>query len=402
MNWLIPENELDREQREFLKNLIVRSDNEHILGFPGSGKTILLLYAAKKLKDQNHDAKILFVEFTHALIKMIEAAILQLPYHDINVVTYYDFFNNYYGETFDYILCDEVQDVPPKVIEKMKKIAKRVIIAGDPNQSIYEDDPQWGLPPCTQEQLATILSPSSLPLTVIHRLSKFIINAVDKFMPNMKITSGRVSMMKTHPMIRLWKGSNQRQEVRSIMKDAQNYLQNDESIGVLLPTHNKIQKFANLVLSTNGKPEWELTKDRYGNVEYSKLNEHFEKNGIPMQYVANGFGNFTEEKNKITLITYHSSKGLDFDRVYMPFCNHFSPYTHYEESDKVLFMVALTRSRGDMVISYTAELNRLVLSFKDECTYKNLDDDDVPNIFGPKPNQTVKKNSDDNNDIFGW
>ena len=43
MNWLIPENELDREQRNFLNEFINRSDNELIIGFPGSGKTMLLL-----------------------------------------------------------------------------------------------------------------------------------------------------------------------------------------------------------------------------------------------------------------------------------------------------------------------------------------------------------------------
>ncbi len=400
MNWLVPENELDKEQREFLKNLFVRSDNEQILGFPGSGKTILLLYAAKKLKEKNPETKIIFVEFTHSLIKMIQAAIEELKYDDISVVTYYDFFNSYYKEPFDYILCDEVQDVPEKVINKMKRCARRVIIAGDPNQSIYEKDPIWGLHPCTQGKLETILSSHELSLKVIHRLSKFVIKAVDKFMPNMKIASGRESMKKTHPMIRLWKGANQPQEVSSIVKDAKEYLQIDESVGILLPTHSKIQKFANLVLAIEGKSEWIFKKDSNGNYNYSELNAYFEQCGIPIQYVANGFGDFTEDKKKITLITYHSSKGLDFDRVYLPFCNHVDEFSHYEESDKVLFMVALTRSRGDMVISYTSDLNRLVSSFMDQCIYKDLDDDTSSDL--PKT-QTVKDSSDtqdNNNDLF--
>ena len=46
MNWLVPENELDREQRKFLNEFINRNDNELIIGFPGSGKTMLLYYAA--------------------------------------------------------------------------------------------------------------------------------------------------------------------------------------------------------------------------------------------------------------------------------------------------------------------------------------------------------------------
>ncbi len=402
MRWLPPENELDREQREFLKNLITRADNEQILGFPGSGKTVLLLYGAMKLKELKPKAKILFVEFTHALIKMIEAAIEQMPYHDMKVVTYYDFYNNRKQyEAYDYILCDEVQDVPKKVIEMMKAKADRVIVAGDPNQSIYEEDPQWGLPPCKQEELEAILTSSELPLTIIHRLSKYVISAVDKYLPDMKITSGKFSMVRSHPKIRLWKGRNQRQEVEEIFNDAKDYLRRGDTIGILLPTHSKIQKFANRILAVSDAPIWEVKKDDYGKTKYDELNAHFEKYNIPMQFVAKGFGNFTQDTDKIVLTTYHSSKGLDFDRVYLPFCNHVDEYSNYDMYDKVLFMVAMTRSRGDLVISFTGTLNYMVASFKDDCTYRNLDDSII--FSGDWDNLGQEKTSDTKNeDIFDW
>ena len=95
MNWLIPENELDREQRKFLSEFIERNDNELIIGFPGSGKTMLLYYAALKIRERNPDARILFVEFTHALINMIEAALYQMRINDIKVITQYEFEKEY-------------------------------------------------------------------------------------------------------------------------------------------------------------------------------------------------------------------------------------------------------------------------------------------------------------------
>ena len=73
MKWLIGFNDLDVEQRAFLTGnnmfpgLVERLKNEHIEGFPGSGKTILLMYAIAFIKEQNKDAKILFIEFTHSL-----------------------------------------------------------------------------------------------------------------------------------------------------------------------------------------------------------------------------------------------------------------------------------------------------------------------------------------------
>lgn len=397
MNWLIPENELDREQRKFLESLITQDENEQIVGFPGSGKSILLLYAAKSIKKNQPDAKIIFVEFTHALIKMIEAALLQLQFDDIKVVTYYDFFDNN-NQSYDYILCDEVQDVPKRVIDKMKQHAKRVIIAGDPNQSIYENDPKWELPPCTQDEIEATLTPYVTSLSVIHRLSRFVMNSVDRFLPDMKIMSGKVSMVKKHPKIRLWKASSQLSEVREIMKDAKSYMQVDDSIGILLPTHSKIQKFANLVLTSEGKPKWELENDDFG-PKYDLLNKHFEECGLPIQYVANGFGDFTDDKTKITLTTYHSSKGLDFDRVYLPFCNHVEEYSKYTDEFKVLFMVAMTRSRGDLVISYSAKLNRFVEAFQKNCTYRDLD---VIHLFDDLLNDNYSSSTKQDSDLFGW
>ena len=124
MNWLVPENELDREQRKFLNEFINRNDNELIIGFPGSGKTMLLYYAALRIRKQNPDAKILFVEFTHALINMIEAALRQMHVNDIKVVTQYKFEEaKKTKEKYDCIICDEVQDLSPKVLKNIVKRA---------------------------------------------------------------------------------------------------------------------------------------------------------------------------------------------------------------------------------------------------------------------------------------
>lgn len=401
MKWLVPENELDREQRKFLDTIMTNNDNEVIVGFPGSGKTILLLYAAKKMKDKNPDAKIIFIEFTHSLIKMLEAAIQELPYHDIKVVTYYDFWYND-DKKYDCIFCDEVQDIPKKALAKMRSQSKRVILAGDPNQSIYHTDPVWELPPCTREGLTEVINPDSMPLSVIHRLSRYVINAVDKFLPNMKITSGKVSMTKKHPKIRLWKAGTQAEEVHAIMEDALGYIKVGESVGILLPTHRKIQKFANYVLTDAGKPIWNVEYDKNKNYDYSSLNRHFDENGIPMQYVANGYGDFINNDGKITLMSYHSSKGLDFDRVYLPFCNHAEGYSSYTDWDSTLFMVAFTRSRGDMVISFSGMLNHFVVPFKDDCTYKNLETDNLPNLFDSVDNKEKSKTQINNGNVTEW
>lgn len=398
MKWLPAENELGREQNDFLDEIIRTEQNESVAGFPGSGKTVVLLYSVVNLRKKNHDAKIIIVEFTHALIKMIKTAIGELSkeprYRDlhlgnIEIRTYYDFLKR--PGNYDYIVCDEVQDVPTNVIAAMKQRAKRVIVGGDANQSIYAEDPQWRLPPCTSAELDSILLPKKTNLTIIYRLTKKIISAINSFLPSMKILEGRASMVKTNVQIRLWKSADKKQEVLHVMDEAKSRINNNDSVGILLPTHKTIKHFANIALEIAGKPVWVEQKTRYGNTDFASLNRHLRENGIPMQYVANGYGDFSSE-SLITLITYHSSKGLDFDAVMMPFCNSADMPFMVNET---LFMVAMTRSRKDLFISYSsASPVSYVSSFHSSCLFKDWANDGVDDMF----NEQDK----DNDELFDF
>ena len=404
MNWLISQNELDKEQRRFLDEFINRSDNELVVGFPGSGKTMLLYYAALKIREQKPGAKILFVEFTHALINMIEAALHQMHIKDIKVITQYEFEKERKSKMkYDCIICDEVQDLLPKVLENMAKRAHRVILGGDPHQQIYERDPKWKEPTCTERDIMELLHPVVTRLNIVHRLSRFVIQAANDVMPEMRIMQeGRVSMMKKNIMIRLWKAKNQQQEVSAIMKEAKETLRRTDSVAVLLPSHSKITSFADKALSDAGKDAWKWTYDEHGNLDYNNMNDYLESCGIPLRYVGNGFGNFLSDKPVITLMTYHGSKGLDFDKVFLPFCNHIDNDTKQVDNDKKVFLVGLTRSRGDLIISFSKKLNRFVTKFAESCTHKDLTTDGTPMLFDNPTMPSPKSRRVTTSELFGW
>jgi ATP-dependent exoDNAse (exonuclease V) beta subunit len=70
----------------------------------------------------------------------------------------------------------------------------------------------------------------------------------------------------------------------------------------------------------------ERKKNSWGKPDYGDLNRHFKSNGIKLQFIGSGYGSLSDaEQNKeAILMTYHSSKGLDFDNVFLPFLNtHF-------------------------------------------------------------------------------
>ncbi len=403
MNWLIPENELDREQRKFLAEFIERNDNEMIIGFPGSGKTMLLFYAALKIRERNPDARILFVEFTHALINMIEAALYQMRINDIKVITQYEFEKEYKKrEKYDCIICDEVQDLTPNVLCHIADRAKRVIIGGDPNQQIYEKDPKWKKPTCTTNDIDIILHPVVTRLNIVHRLSRFVMQAANDVMPEMNMMQeGRVSMTKKNIMIRLWQAKNQQQEVSAIMKEAIDSLRLTDNVAILLPTHDKIIRFVNNVLTDAGLPRWEITYNEHGEKDLGALNAHLEVYRMPIRYVGNGYGHFLNDEPMIILMTYHGSKGLDFDKVFLPFCNQSYDDTQ-ADNDKRVFLVGMTRSRGDLIISFSKKLNRFVAKFADNCHHKDLSTQGIPMLFD-KPEVIVPKAKEVNmNELFGW
>lgn len=372
MKFLPGENNLVKEQTDFRNSIWTTTGNVYVSGFPGSGKSVCLLYAVQTIRDKNPKASILFVEFTHSLIKMIEAALSELKLKDIEVVTYEDFRNSHLGP-YDFIICDEVQDVSAHLLELMKKRAKRIVVGGDPNQSIYRKLPS-GEATIGLDEMKRLLSPDTTELTILHRLNKYIIRAINSFMPEMRMLAEKSSMLKKHKPPYVWRCIDQTDEVKRIMDDAKTALNYGESVAILLPSHWKIENFVNIYLKSIGKPTFDFSQNRiYGKPNYRLLNEHLTLQGIKMQSITNGYGALVTDSDKIILSTYHSSKGLDFDKVFMPFCNQ----GNGNEDDPKLFMVAMSRSRKDLTLSYTTNMNRFIFQFynsREICQFQDFKD----------------------------
>lgn len=74
-------------------------------------------------------------------------------------------------------------------------------------------------------------------------------------------------------------------------------------------------------------------------------------------------------------MTYHSSKGLDFDNVFMPGLNNMLFIARNEDMAKVLFMVAMTRSRNNLYLTYSgAYQHRYINTFASNCSNINIHD----------------------------
>jgi len=297
---------------------------------------------------------------------------LNLP-DSIPVMTYYEFVDRN-NERFDYIFCDEVQDLPARVLYAMNNRARKVIVAGDSNQSIYDTDPRWQEPVVNPNQVGDIINARAFSLNMIHRLTRSIINAVQKILPSMNIWEAKRDLTKQDVNIRLCEASSEQEEVKYIYQEALKGANVGDTSVVLFPTTNSITKFTNLVLSANGKSQWSEKKNNFGKPDYGDLNRHFKSNGIKLQFIGSGYGALknAEQNKEAILMTYHSSKGLDFDNVFLPFLNtHF--YLHPSNAE-TLFMVAMTRSRKNLYLTYFGYTHDLVDKFKSECTEISISD----------------------------
>ncbi len=350
MAWIVPENQLDEEQRDFLENVDLNRRNVWIRGFPGSGKSVLLAYTFKKIINDNPEAEVAVVVFTHSLIKMFQAAFAEMGLA-ANIMTYYAFMDD--DSHYDYVLTDEVQDLTVRVLQEMNDRADHVVVAGDENQSIFEDDPRYHEPTVSPDDIHTNLSTIDRELHIIHRLSSSIINAVQALLPGTNIFTARRDMNRPATQIRLCRADSFSEEARYILQQGERAVGVGQTVAILVPSHEYVLRVIQGIIVAKEKPRWEVSTNNYGKVDYTALNSYLSRNGIRMQYIGNGYGRFAEDSNKINVMTYYSAKGLDFDNVFIPGLNDTLLIHRNDAMAKRLFMVAMTRSRNNLYLTYS-------------------------------------------------
>lgn len=358
MAWMIKYDKLDDDQKDFVDKEINSKGNIWIKGFAGSGKSVMLIHALRKKLDSSPNSNVCIVVYTHSLIDMFKTGMAELGMPSVPVMTYHQFKKGY--QTYDYIFCDEVQDLPADVLAQMKERSQHVYVAGDSNQSIYENT-------VTPSEIGNIINARPFVLTRIYRLTRSIMNAVSNLLPNMDIFGSRRDMTKKDVSVRLGKAYDKKEEVKYVWEQASNATSEGYTAVVLLPKHDYIFDFANQLLRNNGKSEWTMQENNWGKPDYNSLNSHFRNQGLKVEYVGNSYGSFqnAERNRSLILMTYHSAKGMDFDNVFLPFLSDDISISRRDE--ETLFMVAITRSKMNLFITYSGYLHHLVEKFESTC-----------------------------------
>jgi superfamily I DNA/RNA helicase len=369
MGWMVPEERLGDDQKEIIEEISKIGEKPiWIKGNAGSGKSVVLIQSVKDYLANHPNATVCIVVFTRALLDMISNGIKQVPQlrdKKLPVYTIYQLYPkimNGQKFPFDAIFCDEVQDLPITFISSMKNACHHLILAGDASQSIYTDVPNFITPSASVEEIKSIIAPQEKNLNVIYRLSKNILGMLRNVFP--QLLDDLVHVNKENTQIKLFQADTFEKEVAFTWKDATatKLRRPEDSTAILISLRESIATFVNQILTIENKPIWLKELDQNGELNFGSMNRHLEEQNIPLMYLGNTHGSLSkaDNDNKIIIMTYHSSKGLDFNYVYLPLINQ-EMYIH--ENINELLLVALSRSKGGLTLTFNGALYSPLVPF---------------------------------------
>jgi MinD-like ATPase involved in chromosome partitioning or flagellar assembly len=364
MAWMVPLRRLDEAQQNVMRQCTDMADKpKWIEGFAGSGKTVLLVHAVQSYKQKHPNDKVCVVVFTHALIDMIRSGMAPDFKQKIPVVTFLNFVNNDRNH-YNFVVVDEVQDVPATILQAISKKTDKILIGGDDAQSIYESGSR-------ADQIELTLKPDRFKLPTVYRLTRKIINVVKNILPDNNIvtaTSGR--MQETQ--VTLAHSNSYDSELSWVWLQAKRRTETGFPSVIVLPNHDTIKGFIEFIANKEGLGSLEFIDNNWGKTNYELVNNEFSTlgEGPCLQYLGNSYGSLdlADLRPVVYVMTYHSSKGLDFRSVFLPLLNSGTEFWRIQKDnplpdevlkaqdiDRRLFFVGATRSRRDLFLSYSSK-----------------------------------------------
>lgn len=315
-SFYIKDSELDDYQVRVINK---KTDSSYIVkGCAGSGKSILALWKAKQIQDE-HKGSFCYVVFTKALRQYMADGIKQVGVNNNNVDYFWHWKNTAGCPTSDYIIVDEAQDFSLEDINLFRsKARKAVLLYGDTAQQLYRfiKDKQT----VSMEDIQYHTKYPVEQLVFNHRLPKKIARVAQYLNSQSDELEERCTLegVEKPKIVRYDSISQQYDAIISLIKN-----KNMEDVGILF----------------------------YSNEEVKRAYDYFNCHGLDVEAKFGQFIDLNFNSDNPKLMTYHSSKGLQFEHVFIPNC------TIEDEESKNPLYVALTRSYRSLYIMHSGNLS---------------------------------------------
>ena len=325
-DFYVKEEELDDYQVKIINK---RTDSSFIVkGCAGSGKSILALWKAKQIQESGNS--FLFVIFTKALKQYMKDGISQIGLSADNVENYNQCF--YWSKDggvwkqgdrkkgqYDYLIVDEAQDFSKEDILLFKsKATKALLLYGDSAQQLYKFFTNKTA--ISMDDMAYITKYPTEQLVFNHRLPKKIARLAERINDESDDLENRCRK-EGNELPKILQYPSVEMELDAIAEIIKN--RNFEDVGILLRNNTAVKNVADYLIAKGL------------NVE-AKVNDNVELN-------------FNSSNPKI--MTYHSSKGLQFEAVFLPECSVSG------QDDRNPLYVAITRTYQSLYIMHSGNLS---------------------------------------------
>jgi hypothetical protein len=354
MSWYVPFNQLSIKQRSVLDGISKQLSKPHwIQGFAGTGKTVVITHLIERVAADQPKATLCFITFTHALKDLVSTGFHGPVAKRIVIKTHTQFLSD--RQTYDYVFLDEVQDIKPGDLTRIRALSEHMYVAGDSDQRIYEEGAK-------EEDIVRTVQPVAWKLLEIFRLTKLLRDVALSILPKARIVEGSDAVKTANVTIRLIPFEKESNEVEWVWDEALRRSRPGDPSVILFPTHDAIADFSWKLadhLNTDAPPRVKFSNRKR---DYTPFNEHWSENDTPLVYLGNSFGSLAESDTKplVYLMTFHSSKGLDFRDVFIPSLNSDTVIVgkraleNDPDLDRRVLFVAVTRSRENLFLSFNS------------------------------------------------
>lgn len=375
--WFIEFSELDETQMEIYED---RNFNFVVLGCAGSGKSILALHKLFQIlgsKSRGFDSY-LFTVYTKALLIFFRDGLdiflkenhenkdlYDLNIDESNIININRVDIDKIKESKEYLIVDEFQDIGASVFFSLKEKFNNVMLFGDFEQMLYDKEN-----PIDRRKMTSIFGESLkiYELNKTYRLPYEIADFAGQII-NSNIKNKCIeeeSDMYLPNIIKCEEVGGEyyfKNEIEFVINQIH---KNDlKDVGIMVHRNDSAQMVLDLVREQVEVVYSESDRDM-PNICY-KINEDDEELG------------FISE-DSITILTFHSSKGTQFENVFVVKCDCKSIKSKKHNYDKALF-VACTRTAKNLYITHSKQLTKFIRRIDSEkYKYYKYEEGDIKEI----------------------
>ena len=317
-SFYVKDSELDDYQVRVINK---KTDRSYIVkGCAGSGKSILALWKAKQIQDE-HRGSYMYIVFTKALMQYMADGIKEVGISQRNVDYHWHWVNRAGCPSADYIIVDEAQDFSKEDIELFRSRAKKALLLyGDSAQQLYTfiqdkktvsmEDIQY----FTRYPVEQLVFNHRLPKKVA-KVAQYLNSENDELEERCTEEGIEKPKILEYPTIE--------KQYDAIINLIQN--KHMEDVGILFRHNDGVEEAYN----------------------------YFKEHGIDVEAKFGRFMDLDFTSDNPKMMTYHSSKGLQFENVFIPEC------TVDDDENRNPLYVAVTHTYRSLYIMHSGNLSSL-------------------------------------------